>query len=340
MKKVLVTGAGGYIGSILTKHLLDCGYSVVAFDRFFFGEETLKQVGSNPMLTIVKKDIRDIEPYDLEEVYAVCDLAALSNDPSGDLDPELTLGINHAGRVRVARAAKRAGVARYLLSSSCAIYGHGGAEPLDEAGPTKPLTTYARANLHAEEETLSLADRDFCPTAVRNATVFGLSPRMRFDLVVNLMTLHAIERGKITIMGGGRQWRPLVHVHDVARAFAAVIEAPPDRVCGEVFNIGKENAQVLNIAYLVRETLPFPLQIEIAPDDPDRRDYKVSFGKAKLSLGFEAHYTITAGVREIYEALKTGAVENGPKTSTVRWYRNVLDAQKLVEAITLNGRLL
>src|SRR5438477_5765384 len=161
MKRVLVTGAGGYIGSILTAHLLDHGYAVVAFDRFFFGQDTLKSVRQNPVLTIVKKDIRDIEPSDLEGVYAVCDLAALSNDPSGDLDPELTLGINHAGRVRVAQAAKRAGVARYVLSSSCSIYGHSNEEPLHEAGQKNPLTTYARANLYAEEEILPLTDGNF-----------------------------------------------------------------------------------------------------------------------------------------------------------------------------------
>jgi nucleoside-diphosphate-sugar epimerase len=340
MKKVLVTGAGGYIGSILTKHLLDAGYAVIAFDRFFFGQETLSEVSENPRLSIVKKDIRDIDPSDLEGVHAVCDLAALSNDPSGDLDPELTMAINYSGRVRVGQAAKRAGVARYVLSSSCSIYGHADGEALHEAGPKKPLTTYARANLAAEEETLPLSDRGFCVTAMRNATVFGLSPRMRFDLVVNLMTLHAVERAKITIVGGGRQWRPLVHVHDVARAFAAVIEAPAERVSGEVFNIGKENAQVLSIAYLVREALPFPLQIEIAPDDPDRRDYKVSFAKATQRLGFETQHSISDGVREIYEALKMGTVESGPKSSTVTWYRSVLDAHKLLESITLNGRLL
>jgi nucleoside-diphosphate-sugar epimerase len=340
MKTVLVTGAGGYIGSVLTKYLLENGYRVIALDRFFFGEETLTDVKGNPRLTVLKKDIRDIALADLSGVYAVCDLAALSNDPSGDLDPELTLGINQAGRVHVAETAKRAGVLRYVLSSSCSVYGHGHDVAMHEDAPKAPLTTYARANLAAEQEALALSDGNFCATAVRNATVFGLSPRMRFDLVVNVMTLHAVERGKITIMGGGRQWRPLIHVRDAARAFEAVIEAPAEQVGGEVYNIGKENAQVLSIAYIVREVLPFPLQIEVAPDDPDRRDYNVSFAKASQQLGFEATSSIADGVREIYEALKMGVVDVGPKTSTVRWYRNIIDAHKLIESVTLNGRLL
>jgi nucleoside-diphosphate-sugar epimerase len=339
-KRVLVTGAGGYIGSVLCKDLVDHGYAVIAFDRFFFGVETLRELNGTPNLTVIKKDIRDIEERDLEDVYAVCDLAALSNDPSGELNPDITDGINYAGRLRVAETAKRAGVARYVLSSSCSVYGHGDGVPVDETATPSPLTTYARANLRAEAETLPLANGDFCTTALRNATVFGLSPRMRFDLVVNLMTLHAVEKGRITIMGGGRQWRPLVHIRDVTRAFRTVIEAPTDAVNGQVINIGKQNAQVLSIAYIVRETLPFPLQIEIAPDDADRRDYNVCFTKAKEVLGFEAQHSIAEGTREIYEALKMGVVENGPKTSTVRWYRNVIEAQKLVESVALNGRLL
>jgi nucleoside-diphosphate-sugar epimerase len=339
-KRVLVTGAGGYIGSVLCKDLVDHGYAVIAFDRFFFGVETLRELNGTPNLTVIKKDIRDIEECDLEGVHAVCDLAALSNDPSGELNPDITDGINYAGRLRVAETAKRAGVARYVLSSSCSVYGHGDGVQVDETATPSPLTTYARANLRAEAETLPLANGGFCTTALRNATVFGLSPRMRFDLVVNLMTLHAVEKGRITIMGGGRQWRPLVHIRDVARAFRTVIEAPTDAVNGQVINIGKQNAQVLSIAYIVRETLPFPLQIEIAPDDADWRDYNVCFTKAKEVLGFEAQHSIAEGTREIYEALKMGVVENGPKTSTVRWYRNVIEAQKLVESVALNGRLL
>ncbi len=339
-KKIFVTGAGGYIGCVMTAYLLERGYEVIAFDRFYFGQDKLRRLAGNSALTIIKNDIRDIEPADLEGVDAVCDLAALSNDPTGDLDAELTYEINYRGRVRVATAAKNAGVPRYLLSSSCSVYGQGADEDLSEAAPTAPLTTYARANLRAEEEILPLADKHFTATVLRNATVFGLSPRMRFDLVVNLMTLHAVERGKITIMGGGRQWRPLIHVEDVARAFATVIEAPAAQVNGQIYNIGHTNAQVLSVAYIIREALPFPLQIEIAPDDPDRRNYNVSFEKARRQLGFKAERGIAEGARDIYDALKLGAVENGPMTSTVRWYRSVLDAQKLVETLTLNGRLL
>ena len=340
MKKVLVTGAGGYIGSVLTKTLLEAGYAVIAYDRFFFGEDTLKDVAGNPALSVLRRDIRDISSSDLKGVYAVCDLAALSNDPSGDLDPQLTLQINHAGRRRVAEMAKGAGVTRYVLSSSCSVYGQSEGKDLTEDGPKSPLSTYARANLKAEEDTLPLSDANFCTTVLRNATVFGLSPRMRFDLIVNLMTLHAVERGRITIMGGGRQWRPLVHVQDVADAFRMVIEAPLDRVQGEIFNIGHTNAQVLTVAYTIRETLPFPLQIEIAPDDPDRRDYRTSFSKARERLGFAPTRTLAEGTREIYEALKTGAVENAPVTSTVKWYRNLIEAQRLVDRVTLDGRLL
>jgi nucleoside-diphosphate-sugar epimerase len=163
---------------------------------------------------------------------------------------------------------------------------------------------------------------------------------MRFDLVINLMTLNAVQKGKIFILGGGRQWRPLVHVHDVAQAFLRIIQAPREKVHGELFNVGLTNCQVLNLAYIVRETLPFPIEVEIAPDDPDKRNYKVSFEKLRTHLGFGPTVTIPEGIREIYDAMKAGEVFPGPETSTVGWYRTLLDAERLIERVKLNGRML
>lgn len=340
MATVLVTGGGGYIGSILVQDLLSHDYEVVALDRFFFGKEALAELASNPRLRLVEKDIRDVDISDLEGVSAVCDLAGLSNDPSGEIDLNLTYEVNFKGRARLARLAKEAGVQRYILSSSCSVYGSGGSSRLDETFPAAPLTTYADTSLKAEESILELADQTFSATALRNATVFGISPRMRFDLVINLMTLHATEKGMITVMGGGRQWRPLVHVRDVARAFRSVIEATQERVTGEVFNIGLASYQIRSLAYIVRETLPFFVQIHIAPDDPDKRNYNVCFDKAHELLGFEAKVSIEDGVREVYDALKLGRIEYTTKTVTVDWYRSILDAKALIDQVELDGRIL
>jgi nucleoside-diphosphate-sugar epimerase len=337
---ILVTGAGGYIGSILVDELLVHGYNVIAYDRFYFGQSVLDKQRGNEGLKLVKKDIRDAEVSDFEGISAVCDLAALSNDPSGEIDPGLTIAVNHKGRSHICSLAKRAGVRRYILSSSCSVYGAAESANLDETSPAAPLTTYARANRDAEIDTLAMGDASFSVTALRNATVFGLSPRMRFDLVINIMTLHAAEKGMITIMGGGRQWRPLVHVRDVARMFRTVIEADRSRVSGEIFNVGLANFQVRSLAFIVRETLPIPVTISVAPDDPDRRNYSTSFEKAKEHLGFTATTTIEEGVREIYDALKYGTIEESAKTSTVKWYRNILDAKQLLDEIEFNGRIL
>lgn len=340
METVLVTGAGGYIGSMLVRELLQNDYRVIAYDRFFFGREVFTEFRADNRLSLVQKDIRDIEPSDMEGVNVVCDLAALSNDPSGEIDSSLTYAINHKGRQRVSAMAKKAGVGRYILSSSCSVYGTGAGFELTEESATAPLTTYADSTLKAEADAFKLSDRAFTTSVLRNATVFGLSPRMRFDLVINLMTLHAVEKGLVTIMGGGKQWRPLVHVRDVARAFRTVIEAPQDTVNGQIFNIGLRNLQVRNIAFIVRETLPILVTINTAPDDPDRRDYNLSFAKAKRMLGFEAQTTVEDGVREVYDALKYGRVEFTPKTVTVSWYRSILNAKALIDSIELNGRIL
>ena len=340
MKTVLVTGGGGYIGSMLVRELLQNDYRVIAYDRFFFGREVFDELRADNRLSLVQKDIRDIDLGDLEGVDVVCDLAALSNDPSGEIDQSLTYAINHKGRQRVAATAKKAAVAQYILSSSCSAYGAGLAAELTEESPTSPLTAYADSTLKAEADAFRLSDRSFSVTVLRNATVFGLSPRMRFDLVINLMTLHAVEKGMITVMGGGRQWRPLVHVRDVARAFRTVMEAPKEAVNGQIFNVGLANLQVRSLAFIVRETLPIPVTISVAPDDPDRRNYNVSFAKAKRVLGFEPATSIEDGVHEIYDALKYGRVEFNPKTVTVNWYRTILEAKALVENVELNGRIL
>lgn len=340
MTKVLVTGAGGYIGNILVRQLLSHDYQVVAFDRYYFGSDPLQDLEDSPALEIVKKDIRDANEQDFESVDVVCDLAALSNDPSAEIDPGMTHEVNYDGRINVATRAKAAGVKRYILSSSCSVYGTGHSSELTEQSPTGAITAYAKSSLGAEEQTLALADGTFYASALRNATVFGLSNRMRFDLVINLMTLHAVKKGRIIVMGGGKQWRPLIHVRDVARAFQAVLESPGEKVNGEVFNVGLRNYQVSSLAYIVREALPFPVTVELAPDDADKRNYNVSFDKAREVIGYEAVVDIPTGVEEIYDALKFGRVDDGPKTSTVGWYRGILDAEKLLENVRLGDRIL
>jgi len=337
---VLITGAGGYIGSTLAEILLQSGCKVIGLDRFFFGKDLIRDLAAHPSFTLVQHDVRDVEVSDFEGVDAVCDLAALSNDPSGDLDPKITHEINHIGRERVCRKAKAAGVKRYILASSCSVYGHGMHSNLDEQSEPYPISTYAQANLAAEHSVLPLAGPGYCVTVLRQATVYGLSRRMRFDLAINLMTLNAVEKAQIFVLGGGKQWRPFVHVHDTARAFREVLLADPAKVNGEIFNVGGQNSQILSLAYIVRENIPFPIQLQVVADDPDKRDYNVSFAKIHKVLEYTTERNPADGVREIYEALKTGYTSANPTTFTVAWYKKILEARQLVDAVTLNGRLL
>lgn len=339
MSKVMVTGAGGYIGTQLVRDLVANGNDVVALDRYFFGMEPMQEFINNPKVQIVKNDIRDLVEKDFQNIDAVCDLACLSNDPAGEIDPELTYQINRDGRIHVAKTAKKAGVKKYIISSSCSVYGQGGDNKLTEESPTNPLSVYAKSTLQAEQENLSLADNNFSVTSLRNATVFGLSTRMRFDLVVNLMTLTAFQKGRIIVMGGGNQWRPLVHVSDVSKAFMTVIQSEDKNVNKEVFNVGLDNFQIKNLAYLVRENIPVKVEIDFAPDDADKRDYNVSFDKAK-KIGVLPEYSIEKGIIDIYRGIKLGKVETGTKTITVQWYKSILEANKLIETIKFKGRIL
>ena len=341
MSKVLVTGAGGYIGTQLVRDLVANNHQVVALDRYFFGMEPMKEFIGNKNVAIVKQDIRDVTEKDFDGVDAVCDLACLSNDPAGEMDPELTYQINRDGRIHVAKTAKKAGVAKYIISSSCSVYGKGEEEQLTEESETNPISVYAKSTLQAEQENLGLVDKNFSVTALRNATVFGKSTRMRFDLVVNLMTLSAYQSGRIIVMGGGTQWRPLVHVKDVSKAFKLVIcSEDQSRTSGHIYNVGLTNVQIKSLAYLIRDQLPISVMIDIAPDDLDKRNYNVNFSKFKNNLDFVPENNIEQGVMEIYDSLIKGKADTSDKSITVKWYQRILEAKELVDEITLNERII
>jgi nucleoside-diphosphate-sugar epimerase len=322
-KLVTVTGAGGYVGSVLVGRLLRAGYAVKAVDRFFFGMEPLDYYRHHPKLEVRMQDIRQVTPGDLEGSWAVIDLAALSNDPSGDLDPELTFSINEMGRINLARAAKAAGVERYVMSSSCSVYGAGSDANLTEDSALNPLTAYAKSCAAAEAVVRGLNGPAFTAGALRLATLFGLSPRMRFDLVVNAMTLDAMMKRTITVIGG-QQWRPLVGVTDAARAFIDAIECPAEAIGGNVYNIGMTNLQIVDVAAIVRDSVPVVAEMSVTPVGTDARNYSVNFDRAAAGINFSAKQTLPDSIREIAAALQEWRVRIDDRTRTVVWYQQLL----------------
>jgi nucleoside-diphosphate-sugar epimerase len=337
--KVLVTGGAGYIGSILSRLLLEKGYDVICLDRLFFGIDSIKDIADK--IKIVKNDIRWFKPEILNGVDAVFDLASLSNDPSGELDPQKTLEINYKGRVRVAKLSKKHGVTRYVLASTCSVYGFQEGI-LTEESALNPLTTYAKANVLAEKDVLPLADEKFTVTALRQATVYGFSPRMRFDLAINGMVLGFFKNGKIPIMRDGKQWRPFVHVRDTSKAFITVLESDPEIVNGQIFNVGsnEQNVQIFDLAKLVAESINLPFNYEWY-GSPDTRSYRVSFDKIKKKLKFKTQYTPKQGAKEVFDALKEGKLNaDDPRTITVKWYKHLLEMHKLIHEVEVKGAIL
>jgi nucleoside-diphosphate-sugar epimerase len=307
MKRVVVTGYNGFIGIHLVRLLKEAGYSVVGIDTNYFGKDCEFFTPEIDILEL-KKDMRLIEEKDIEGAYAICHLAALSNDPVGELNQELTYEINYRASVRLAHLAKKAGVERFVFSSSCSMYGiSGGENALDEAASFNPITAYAKSKVFAENDLLPLADKKFAVTFLRNATAYGVSPKLRLDLVVNNLVGWAVTTSQIRIMSDGTPWRPLIHVEDIARAFVSVLGAPFEKVNGKAFNTGKneDNHQVKDIARLVSEVVPGCEVLITGEHGSDSRSYKVDFSKIKKELpGFKPQYSLKEGIEQLFEYYK------------------------------------
>lgn len=340
MKTVLVTGAGGYIGSVLVPKLLAAGYSVKALDRFFFGRDTLTR---HDNLRILQEDTRRIKDELFADIDAVIDLSALSNDPSGELFQEQTWQINHISRVRTANLSKKYGVRQYILPSSCSIYGFQD-KIVDEACETNPLTTYARANERAEQGVLTLADEDFCVTVMRQSTVYGVSPRMRFDLAINGMVYGAWKNRKLPLMRDGSQYRPMVHVQDTTDVMLLLLETEKDRINKEIFNVGSDenNYQIGELGHYIAEEVGKKIIGEEIPiewyGDTDHRSYRVNFDKIEKRLSWKAKWNASLGAEEIVDKIEKGEIDKTPDTITLNWYRELDRWHKIIKDVQMyNG---
>jgi nucleoside-diphosphate-sugar epimerase len=309
-RHVVVFGGAGYIGSALCRQLLKAGWRVTAFDRLLFGEHGVEELKAESGFTLHRGDLRQLSEVSAvleDDVDAVVLLAALVGEKACDLDPRETGDTNFIGAKLVAEACKYYGIRRLIFASTDSAYGIQEGEMFEDS-PVDPISLYARLKMEAEGELLALQTDAFHPTVLRMATIYGYSPRMRFDLVINILSLHAWANGRIKVFGG-EQWRPLVHVEDAARAYVMALDAEVERVAGEVFNVGsnEQNFQVGILGEMVAEVFP-GLEIETIPEAPDLRDYRVNFDKIKRVLGYEVQWQIPAGIAGIRDALDQGLI--------------------------------
>jgi nucleoside-diphosphate-sugar epimerase len=335
---ILVTGHNGYIGTVMVPLLLAEGHEVAGLDSDLFERCTFSN--PPPDVPCIRKDIRDIQASDLEGFDAVIHLAGLSNDPLGNLNPTLTYEINHAASVQLARLAKEVHIPRFLFSSSCSTYGAAGEDMVNEEAIFNPVTPYGHSKVLVEQDVAKLADSEFSPTFLRNATAYGVSPRLRFDLVLNNLVAWACTTGRIYIKSDGTPWRPIVHIEDISRAFIAVLQAPREVVHNQAFNVGctEENYQIRELAAIVEKEVP-GCRVEYATDaEPDKRSYRVDFSKITRALPtFKLRWNAQQGVKQLYKAyLGAGlCIEDfeGPR------YKRIDHIQQLLSTGQLNTTL-
>jgi nucleoside-diphosphate-sugar epimerase len=343
--RVLLTGHKGYIGTVLVPMLLAEGHEVVGIDSDIFEGSTFgKGIQDIPEL---RKDVRDIEAADLQGFDAVLHLAGLSNDPLGNLNPDLTYEINHRASVRLAELSKQAGIERFIFSSSCSNYGAGGEDWLTEESAFNPVTPYGESKVRVEQDVSLLADDSFSPTFLRNSTAYGVSPRLRFDLVLNNLVAWALTTGRVYIKSDGSPWRPIVHIADISRAFIAVLHAPREVVHNEAFNVGRneDNYQIRDLANIVKETVP-GCEIEYAPDGgPDKRCYRVNCSKILEVLPeFKPQWNARLGAQELYDAYQSVGLTleefEGPRYQRISHIKKLLSDRSLDETLRWKSRVL